>query len=89
MVTEQQYGIEKSRSFHLRRMFEIPAKQAHSWASDNGGKDSMDDKVQFRSQGAKTGPVDVQQIGSVLSTSSSDKGPVSRLGRDGPPSGGL
>lgn len=84
MVREQH--IQKSRSFHLKRMFELPGRQVHSLIFDHGNdKDgTVDDKLQFRSQATtRTSPIDIQQLGNVLSRSTDDKGPVSQLGKDG------
>lgn len=79
MVREES-SVQKSRSFRLKKMFEIPGRQAHSYVLEgkNGGE-AIDDK-QFRSHGAKVAPIEL--IGSVFNPSG-EKGPVSRLSKEG------
>ncbi|KAK3034336.1 hypothetical protein RJ639_032234 [Escallonia herrerae] len=82
MVREERI-IQKSKSFQLKRMFELPGRQAHSMIHENGNdREATDDKMQFRSEGARTTPVDIQHIGSVLNRSG-EKGPVLRLSKNG------
>ncbi|XP_057969730.1 rho guanine nucleotide exchange factor 8 [Malania oleifera] len=72
---DRNHGIQKSKSFHFKRMFEIPERQAQSlvfYGSDNEGAE--DDAGQ-----SKASPFsDIQQMPSSLNRSQ-DKSPVSRL----------
>ncbi|XP_059636183.1 rho guanine nucleotide exchange factor 8-like [Cornus florida] len=79
-MVREEHSIQKFRSFHLKRMFEIPGRQAHSMIleGENGG----DEKMLSRSQPAKAATLEPQQIGSVFSRST-DKAPISRLSREG------
>ncbi|KAK9268635.1 hypothetical protein L1049_000392 [Liquidambar formosana] len=80
---ELENGMQKLRSFHFKRMFEIPGRQAQSLILENENDGGGDDKVQTRSYGpptARDGPL--EPIGSALDRSS-DKGPISRLSKDG------
>ncbi|KAI8571133.1 hypothetical protein RHMOL_Rhmol01G0094800 [Rhododendron molle] len=79
MVREES-SVQKSRSFRLKKMLEIPGRQAHSYVLEgkNGGE-AIDDK-QFRSHSARVAPIEL--IGSVFNPSG-EKGPVSRLSKEG------
>ncbi|CAK9172772.1 unnamed protein product [Ilex paraguariensis] len=69
-------------------MFDVPTRQAHSLIYENGDdKGTLDEKFQFRSQGARPVSLDTQQIGTVLNRSG-DRGPVSRLSNEGARTGG-
>lgn len=87
MVSEEVRGIKKSISFKLRKMFEIPGREAHSLILDSGhGGESPiadADRLVFRSQGDKapSSNIDAQHVGSVYNRST-DPGPVSRLCRE-------
>lgn len=81
---------KESISLDLRKMFEIPGRQAHSLILESGNpKDATDDKLSIRSNGGKTssGESATQQVGSVCNRSL-DKGPASRLSNDGGKTGG-
>lgn len=79
MVREES-SVQKARSFRLKKMLEIPGRQAHSYVLEgkNGGE-AIDDK-QFRSHGARVAPIEL--MGSVFNPSG-EKGPVSRLSKEG------
>uniref|UniRef100_A0A5B6ZN23 PRONE domain-containing protein n=1 Tax=Davidia involucrata TaxID=16924 RepID=A0A5B6ZN23_DAVIN len=86
-MVREEHGFQKSRSFHFKRMFEqVPGRQAHSliFEGSNGGE-AMDDKLQFRRQGTRSAPLELQHIGSPLNRN--DKGPVSRLSKEGSKAG--
>lgn len=77
--------IKKSISLKLRKMFEIPGRQAHSFIIDSGKDNETTaidaDRLLFRSQGGKAASSNIDAIGSVFNPSM-DKGPVSRLCKD-------
>jgi hypothetical protein len=76
----RQNSIQKSKSFNIKRMFEIPGRQIQSLIFENGHEDggSTDDKVLSKSYDTRYigSPLDRQYIGSALSR---DTAPVSRL----------
>ncbi|CAI9100349.1 OLC1v1037328C1 [Oldenlandia corymbosa var. corymbosa] len=79
-MVDKSHSFKKSFSFNLRKMFEIPGRQAHSMILESGNpRETPDDKLLFRSHGGGR-PLDsaTQHIGSVYNRSL-DKGPVSRL----------
>ncbi|PSS01891.1 Rho guanine nucleotide exchange factor like [Actinidia chinensis var. chinensis] len=79
-MVREEGEIKKSRSFRLKRMFEIPGRQAQSLIFEGTGGEAVEDK-QFRSQ-LSAKPTRLEPIGSVFNISG-DKGPISRLSREG------
>nr|DAD35529.1 TPA_asm: hypothetical protein HUJ06_006169 [Nelumbo nucifera] len=79
--------IQRSQSFNFRGLVEDSGRQTHSMIleSTNGG--SMDEKLQFRSQGSRNPncPLGRQQIGSALSRSTEPKSRLSKEGGATPP----
>lgn len=88
MVMDER-GIQKSRSFNFRKMFDIPipGRQSHSLVLEKGtGRpaEHIDDRLQLRTNGGggkSSSLLDAQQIGCVFNPST-DKAPVSRLSKD-------
>lgn len=81
MVREQS-GIQLSRSFNFKRIFEIPGRQAQGLNSEetNCGIGNPIEEKQYKSEGAT--PAAIEPIGSVFDRSS-EKGPISRLSKEG------
>lgn len=87
MVNEER-GIQKSRSFNFRRMFDGTGRHTNSVVpeNENGGKDTIDDnKLQIRSQAPKPPVIDIPPIANVLNRPD-DKGPAPKV-NDGGKSG--
>ncbi|KAG0493946.1 hypothetical protein HPP92_004940 [Vanilla planifolia] len=81
MVRYLRKGQSLDKSAQDTKMFDVSGRQARSVILETGG--GQDEKVMFRSQGARMGqPINGQQIGSVLERSDY-KAPKSRLGREG------
>ncbi|PKA54450.1 Rho guanine nucleotide exchange factor 8 [Apostasia shenzhenica] len=81
MVRFLKRGQSLDKSVEEKKMFDVPGRQARSMV--NGIGDQEDEKVMFRSQGARLGqPFESQQIGSALDRSE-NLVPKSRLGREG------
>ncbi|KAK6158933.1 hypothetical protein DH2020_006247 [Rehmannia glutinosa] len=80
-VEVSERGIQKSRSFHFRKMFDInPVRQGQNFVHENGnGREAMDEKIQSRNEGAAAAAL----IGTVLESIV----PVSPLKKDGAASG--
>lgn len=77
----RQNSIQKSKSFNIKRMFEIPGRQIQSLIFENGheGGGSADEKALSKSYDTRYigSPLERQHIGSVLSRDATP--PVSRL----------
>ncbi|KAK6137068.1 hypothetical protein DH2020_029193 [Rehmannia glutinosa] len=80
-MAKEERGIQKSRSFHFRKMFDInPVRQGQNFVHENGnGREAMDEKIQSRNEGAAAAAL----IGTVLESIV----PVSPLKKDGAASG--
>ncbi|KAL6984790.1 Rho guanine nucleotide exchange factor 8 [Sarracenia purpurea var. burkii] len=80
MVREDR-GIQKSKSFHLKRIFENPGRPVQSliFEGANSGDAGEEENFVIKSEGAR--PSSIEPIGSTLNRSS-EKGPISRLGKE-------
>lgn len=93
MVREEHMNILKSRSFHVKRMFDIPGRTSHSVCLDNVNvneekREAMDDSnLHLKSQAAKPPPVDVQNLGSGFNNNKPNEksNAPPRLPKDTPP----
>ncbi|KAM7512840.1 hypothetical protein LguiB_011715 [Lonicera macranthoides] len=92
MVPEEHMNILKSRSFHVKRMFDIPGRTSHSVCLDNVDvieekREAMDDSnLHLKSQAAKPPQVDVQNLGSGFNNKPNEKSNTPpRLSKDTPP----
>ncbi|GAV78431.1 PRONE domain-containing protein, partial [Cephalotus follicularis] len=84
---ERGLSMQKSKSFHIKRMFEIPGQQVHSLNLSKRSTDAEngdEHKMAFRSQGSRIPddkPLEIQKIGCALTRN--DNSPVSRLDDNG------
>ncbi|XP_048227946.1 rho guanine nucleotide exchange factor 8 [Ricinus communis] len=91
---EREQSMQKSKSFHLRKMFDIPGKHIQSLILDNGNDGvvssniSVDERTQSRNGLPKVGErlVDSQYIGSPLNRPRPDAAAKSPSPRDKAPS---
>ncbi|KAG9137731.1 hypothetical protein Leryth_020733 [Lithospermum erythrorhizon] len=75
-------SFQKSGSFKLKKMLEIPGRLSHSMILDRGnGKETMEEKVHFLGQAENSSALDDQEIGSVYNDVV-DRLPVSRLSKN-------
>lgn len=78
---EREQSMQKSRSFHFKKIFELPGRQVHSLIFDNGNEEEEEEGEE---ELKVTAPLEPQQIGSVHKPSI-DKAPISRLSKEGTP----
>ncbi|GAA0166005.1 guanyl-nucleotide exchange factor [Lithospermum erythrorhizon] len=75
-------SFQKSGSFKLKKMLEIPGRLSHSMILDRGnGKETMEEKAHFLGQAENSSALDDQEIGSVYNDVV-DRLPVSRLSKN-------
>lgn len=75
-MAKEERGIQKNRSFHFRKMFDInPVRQAYNYVHENGnGREATDEKVQIKNEDvAEPALLVSEHIDTVLD----NKGPVS------------
>lgn len=81
---QRENTIQHSKSFHFKRMFEIPGRQIYSSILDSGNNgENANDKMISRSHGSKDTEdrsLEYQQMGCALTR---NKGPVSPLDANG------
>lgn len=75
-----QKSMQKSKSFHLRKMFEIPGKHLHGFFdkdSDEGGDPEKVYSKSFELRSTTDQPIEIQQPG--LALNNSDHVPAASL----------
>lgn len=78
-----QSSMQKSKSFHFRKMFEIPGKHIHGLFDKDHEEGGDLDKVyskSFESRYTCDHPLEIQAIGNALN---SDQAPTASLGSEG------
>ncbi|TKY44628.1 Rho guanine nucleotide exchange factor 8 [Spatholobus suberectus] len=79
-----QSSMQKSKSFHFRKMFEIPGKHIHGLFDKDHDEAGENDKVYSKSLESRSSfdqPLEIQQVGSALN---SDHSPAASLGVEAP-----